>query len=258
MKRITMTALALGTALAAVACGGASNARPVEIPPREAPPPPAPAPAPPAQSVTVNGPLNVQGGARRPAYTMEDLAALEKRRGFSELVEHLDDVPPAKRDAAWEALAEKGAIGLVSQYLVDRESLAAAGAADELGKRYPHLTSSAPFMQKRAEAGLDGFRTCYERSWSGAECTERFVGFVEADEGKTDLALKAGRLVITKQFPYVAVRFFKYAVASKTSRAAACADAELQRAVQAAEDGLPENDPIRQTAVQMKTTCKRP
>src|SRR6185295_19414540 len=39
-------------------------------------------------------------------YGIQDLEALFESRAYLELAEHLGDVPPAKRDAAWTKLAE--------------------------------------------------------------------------------------------------------------------------------------------------------
>jgi hypothetical protein len=83
--------------------------------------------------------------------TMEDPAALERQRGWSELVEHLADIPPARRDATWAGLAERASIALLTTLATDKERFVAVTAADDLTKRYPTLTSSNAFMKKRAE-----------------------------------------------------------------------------------------------------------
>jgi hypothetical protein len=56
---------------------------------------------------------------------------------------------------------------------------------------------------------------------------------VKADPD-TDFAMKAGRLVIRKQFVYFAVPFFKAAVTREAHPAHDCADGDLLRAVSAA------------------------
>lgn len=187
---------------------------------------------------------------------MDDLVALEQQRGYLEILEHLSDVAPAKRDAAWEGIAERAAVAWLAVLSTDREPLRAAAAADDLTKRYPTLRESEAFMGKRAAVGIEGFRACYAQHRSGEPCTERLLGFVQAAPDDAALAMSAGRLVIRNQFPYVAVRFFKLAVVGRSGQGESCADPELNRAVLAAEASLPKDHPLRADAAQIRAACK--
>lgn len=212
---------------------------------------PVAAPATPMPSI-----MSVVGAnSRDRSYTMADLEALDRQHSYLELVQHLGDIPPASRDAAWEALAVRSSIGLLDTTTKDRDPATAVMTADELTAQYPLLLASKPFTQKRAEVGIQGFTSCYEHSYSGASCTERFLRFVERDATNTELAMNAGRLVIRKQFPYVSVRFFNVAVAGK-KHPKECADPELQRSLAAAEDALLKDDPILVTAKSIRAICK--
>jgi hypothetical protein len=115
-------------------------------------------------------------------------------------------------------------------------------------------------MAKRAEVGLRGFEVCYDHSRTGAGCTERFIGFVEADASDADLAMKAGRLVIRKQNAYAGVPFFRVAVVGKENdkqTAARCADEELKRAVRSAIDSFGNGDALYTQARQVQAACMK-
>jgi hypothetical protein len=184
---------------------------------------------------------------------MDDLAALERAKSWRELLEHAEDVPPAARDAAWKRMLEAAAIGLLAG---ETDPRVAVFRVEELRKRFPTLQASRTFMSRRAQTGIDAFKRCYEESWSGADCTEDLLAFVRGDPAEPALAMQAGRLVIKNQFPYVAARFFKLAVAVGPVTHALCADPDLQRATAAAIDGLPVGDAIRNDANDVRTACK--
>lgn len=215
--------------------------------------PPVPAPTPPPAPPAVRASGSVKGDYR---YTLADLRALEAQRGWAELVDHLADVPPSARDDAWRGLAERASVELLSLLLTRNEPLRALTVADDLTQRYPTLMASAAFVDKRADVGLRGFEACYDQSPSGVDCTERFLGYVEADPTNYALAMNAGRLVIHKQFAHVAVRFFARAVVGNPNGSKLCADEELRRSVQGALDGLPESHAIFTQAKQIRAICR--
>src|SRR5262245_4245636 len=86
-------------------------------------------------------------------YEMADLKALEKQQSWAELVDHLGDILPSKRDKEWEGLAERGAVAWLGTFELKKPETAEApiDAADSLAKRYPFLKQSKAFMGKRAE-----------------------------------------------------------------------------------------------------------
>lgn len=183
--------------------------------------------------------LTLLGGAVRAEekrYSMKDLEALARSESWGELLQHLEDVPPAKRDAAWQRIAEKGALGRIGALSTDKDPLWALVTADGLTKRYPFLKKSRSFMSKRAEVGLKGFEACYEHSYSGGPCSDRFLPFVEADPGNVDFALKAGQLVIRKQHHYFAIPYFKWAVVWAKGSKKVCEASRLWDALSAAFD----------------------
>jgi hypothetical protein len=183
----------------------------------------------------------VSSSALAKKYSITDLSALEEQSSWAEIVEHLDDVPPSKRTGPWQKICEKATVEYLSALDTDREPFAALMAADGFTKRYPQLKKSAAFMEKRADVGLKGFELCFKSSYSGEECHERLLGFVDADPKNASLALRAGKIVRLNQFAYVAMPYFKRAI-DRQADAKACADEDLRLAVVAAL-GLPPDDP---------------
>src|SRR5687768_5770635 len=85
-------------------------------------------------------------------YELADLKALEKQQSWAELVEHLGDVLPSKRDKDWEGLAERAGASWLGTFDLKKPETAEApiDASDELIKRFPFLKQSRVFMTKRA------------------------------------------------------------------------------------------------------------
>lgn len=165
-------------------------------------------------------------------YTMNDLVALEKNAAWTEIVAHLDDIPPAKRDAEWTRILETAAVEYTAGLAKENDAFGAYSAVVELGRRYPNLMKVPAFTAKRAEVGLGTFASCFQRSWSGGECVDLLIGFVDADPKNEELAIKAAKLVRRNQFAYGAVPFFSRAVAaSPTTPAKVCLDEDLKLAV---------------------------
>lgn len=191
--------------------------------------------------------------------SIADLESLGASGSHDELIEHARDVAPGKRDAKWKALVEKAAIGQLDAIDATTEPWRATSEPDSLTKRFPHLKASRAFMDKRAEVGVKGFATCYKRSWSGVNCTEKLVSFVKSDAKNARLAIDAGNVMIREQFPYVAVRVYRFAVLDKKGGPdpSACGEAELQRSIQAAMDSLLDDDAIKKDAVKMKAACAK-
>jgi hypothetical protein len=168
-------------------------------------------------------------------YSLEDLQALQKNEGWVELVEHLGDVPPSKRNAQWEAAAEAGAVGYLGTLTDASQGLT---ASDDLIKRFPPLKKSKAFMAKRNDVGLAGFEACFRGGYDLGDCNKRLTEFAGND---AELNLKAGNLVIRQIFAYNAAPYFRRAMAGKAAGAAECKEETLQRATLAAL-GLPSSD----------------
>lgn len=171
--------------------------------------------------------------ARAESYTLADLQALEKQGGFEELVEHLGDVPPSKRDATWSGIAERAVVGwLGGAKLDDKSAPALLDKLEKLLQRFPQLKQSKPLMAKRAEVGLRAFDFTFGGSRHSAgddPWLEKLREFVAADGGVTaDLPQQAARHVQKRLVAYVAWPFWKTAI---DRGAAVCKDGDFQQSI---------------------------
>jgi hypothetical protein len=162
--------------------------------------------------------------AQEKKYTVEDLRALVQAGSWDEASQHLEDIPPAKRDAAWKQIVEKVAIGQLKALDLDRDPLAALGMADAYTKRFAFLVKHKPFMQVRADVGYKGFEHCFAQG-AAEICNERLLPFVEADKGNVDLAIKAAQLQMrNRDHAFVAMVWRLAAEWSKGSKKACKAE----------------------------------
>lgn len=166
-------------------------------------------------------------------YELADLKALDKDQSWRELVEHLNDVVPSKRDAEWKAIAERACTGVLETEIKDAEAgQRALDQIDELMKRYGWLKDSKPFLTRRAEVGLKAMNWTFQSSrHTGGDdpWMDRLKSFVAADAVTADLPLRAIKLVNSRLIAVVSFPFVKPALGK--SGKAACKDAELQETV---------------------------
>jgi hypothetical protein len=142
-------------------------------------------------------------------------------------VQHLGDIPPSKRNDAWQRIAEKASAG----YLLQLDTHQVLRTADDLGKRYPTLKKSKVFMAGRADAGLKAFQKTYgdSRHSSGDDpWLDALKKFVEEDTVTPDLPLRAGKLINGRLVAYIAVPFYKKAIAVN---AGACKDGDVKTSI---------------------------
>ncbi len=173
-------------------------------------------------------------------YEMADLEALEKQGSFEELLEHLEDIAPSKRNATWSGLAERaGAQVLAAMKLDEHSGEQALDLAEALLKRHPQLKQSKVFMGKRAEVGLAAFGFTYSQSRhsSGDDpWLDKMKEFVAADPLTADLPQRAAKKVQTLLVAYCAWPLWKMSV---DKGASVCKDADFQKAIVSAfEHGL--------------------
>lgn len=171
-------------------------------------------------------------------YEMADLEALEKQGAWAELLDHLEDIVPSKRAAAWSGLAERaGAQALAGVKLDESTGEQALALADSLVKRYPLLQRSRVFMAKRAEVGLQAFGFTYGLSRHAASddpWLDKVKEFVKADAVTADLPQRAARMVQSRLVAYCAWPLWKMAI---DKGASVCKDADFQKSIVSAFEG---------------------
>jgi hypothetical protein len=124
-------------------------------------------------------------------YALADLQALAKESAWLELSQHLGDILPSQRTAAWQSLLKQTANGLLATDIQAERSMA-----------------------KRAQVGLQYFERCFQQSWGGGEyCLEGLNSFQAADPTNLDLAFRTAKIVRLQMSHWSAIRFFRAALA---------------------------------------------
>src|SRR5688572_17765626 len=171
--------------------------------------------------------------ARAGSYEMADLTALDKQGQWEELVAHLTDIPPSKRDAKWEAIAERAVAGYLGGFKVEEKSPERVlDESDRLLKAFPMLKKSKLVMAKRADVGLTAFKLSYGRyrhSSGDDPWLDKLVEFTKADEVTADLPVRAAKIIIGRLIPVCAFRLFK--TAFDRSGPAICKDGDFQKTI---------------------------
>lgn len=174
-------------------------------------------------------------------YEMADLKALEKQAAWKELTEHLLDIAPSKRNAEWQALAEKAC----TQYLdliTIKEGKAAEAAlveVDELLKRIPQVKTGKGFMARRAALGLKVYAMSfhdYRHSQSDDAWLPKVRAFADSDPVTVDLPLRLAKLINERLVAYLSFPLVKQAIERQGK--AICKDGDVQKTLLAtAEEG---------------------
>jgi hypothetical protein len=158
--------------------------------------------------------------------TIVDLRALARQRAWGELIDHLEDISPASRDADWRDLAEQACLGALTLAGSSGEAIA---LSERLLRRYPVLKESRDFMAKRADLGARAFARCFDaRDWAEA-CADELGPFVKADPTNTELAFRLGKMISFWRHRWVALPAFAVAIQKKDD--VRCSDPDVSRAV---------------------------
>jgi len=179
--------------------------------------------------IATAGDRNAKEGSAK-EYGMADLKALSGKGQWEELIQHIEDVPPAKRNAEWDALLERAATELLTQYS-NSSGYAAFRSAELLVERYPTLTKSERFMTKRYAVSTTAFESCLSESYDGSECLRSMQDLLKVGSPPPDVAFKFGKLVRGKLNHHLAVPFFHRGLQGKPANAPECADQDLGLAV---------------------------
>ena len=169
-----------------------------------------------------------EGSAKE--YSMADLKALSGKGQWEELIQHIEDVPPSKRNAEWDALLERAATELLTQHS-NSSGYAAFRSAELLVERYPTLTKSERFMAKRYEVSTLAFQNCLAESYDASECLRAMQDFLKVGSPPSDVAFQFGKLVRAKLNHHLAVPFFHRGLQGKPANSPECADQDLGLAV---------------------------
>jgi hypothetical protein len=167
-------------------------------------------------------------------YTIDDLQALVKNGAWDEASQHLEDIPPAKRDPVWRGIVEKVAIAQLKALDLDKSPLEGLVLADAYTKRFSFLVKSKPFMTTRADVGMKGFERCFGDEWSRQTCVDRLLPFVEVDRGNVALALKAAGMQMRAAVAHASAPLWLLAVEWGKASKKVCTAERLDESIMAA------------------------
>jgi hypothetical protein len=149
-------------------------------------------------------------------YARADLEALERQQSWSELVEHLEDIPPAERDDKWKALVAKSVVALLAATKGDQGSrVARARQVEAVQQRYPSLRTSPAFLDARSDVYVAAITDCNQQNY-----WPRCDWLATAYEGDPKHALAGGRAAGINR--HLAMSLYRVALAGDA--AAVCND----------------------------------
>jgi hypothetical protein len=162
---------------------------------------------------------------------MADLRALDQQQNYAEMLGRLKDVPPAQRDAEWEALTEKANVAALEKVEITdgRSGEYALMAIEDQLAAFPSLKKSPAYLQNRADVGVKAFGwtySNYRHSTGDEQWVPKVKKFAEADSATKGLAQRIakdvilGRLVASSAWPL-------YELAFQRDGDAVCADPKL-------------------------------
>ena len=187
-------------------------------------------------------------------YELADIKALDKDQSWTDLVPHLNDIAPSKRDAEWKAIAERACAGLLeaSEIKDERGAQSALYEIESLLKQFTWLKTSKVFMEKRAQVGFKAFGWTYSSSRHSSgddKWLDALKEFVALDTVTPDIALRGAKVVTARLIPIVAFPLLKTALAKGGKEV--CKDKDLQQSLLGAvEEGSWEKE-----NAEMQTTC---
>ena len=164
-------------------------------------------------------------------YTMEDLQVLSKEGNYIEVLQHMNDIRPTKRDDNWKAIVQTAVVKTLEKQLTAEDPYSAVNFCEQMLDTQPALKELKPFIDLRRKAVIKGFTLCYRNSYDGSQCTENLRGIVKKVLEDHELAFQAAKLVRLNSHSSVAVPFFIQALKDNPDRKI-CADEDLIYAVQ--------------------------
>jgi hypothetical protein len=185
-------------------------------------------------------------------YSLEDLSKLEQQKSWSELAQHLNDIPPAQRNERWQTIAKQAALGVMEEVGNEQDHFRGLLWSEDLLSTNPSLKAHKDFMKKRGEIGLIALKDCFGHIYDTADCGEYLKKFTAKDPDNLDLWFDAGKLARSNMKHWAAVPYFKRALL-KPSDKRSCKDEDVRLAIVAGMDS-PETS-IQKDSSALAETC---
>lgn len=148
--------------------------------------------------------------AEQKSYSFEDLQQLATQRAWTELITHLQDVRPAERGAAWQALVDRAGVEFLRSLTtsVSLDEVIRAGKVVVL--QYPQLADNAEFTGLYLPQAEQYYASCYR--YRNADCTNEYAQILAHFSAPAEMMFAQGQQAL-RQVSYTAsVPFFAQAV----------------------------------------------
>jgi hypothetical protein len=153
---------------------------------------------------------------------------------------------PSDRNAEWQDLASKAAIGFIN---AEQDGATKLGYILRLDSMYPTLVKSAGYASLRSDVASKNYSACYDnqsrytRQSHLKGCVDIGASLIDGDPGNATLAItlaKASYHQLKDSDAYLSVVLFKRAV--DAAKGAACKDADTWAATQRGMGGSADSD----------------
>jgi len=192
-------------------------------------------------------------------YAMKDLEALAASESWGELLSHGLDIAPSERNAQWQAVIEKAAIGrLEDMKEEDLKSLSRTkGLVESDQKSFTFLKKSTVYRRAANKTIVKTLKGCYMsrecKNGNDPDWLAEVRSFVKEQAADPQTGCEAGEMVASFMVAYVALPSFEFAVTK--ADAPCCKSDALKKAVDA---GHKEEGSYGEMAKKIGGLCKLP
>ncbi|MCB0366897.1 MAG: hypothetical protein H6624_02745 [Bdellovibrionaceae bacterium] len=164
-------------------------------------------------------------------YTIEQIQKLEEQEIWEDVITHLEDIDPLKRDDEWQRLLENS----VYEYMRDldrrQEHQKAGEVANDVFEKYKTLKRSDRAMKLRNKLLIHRIKACYQSREPMEDCRPRALGMIEYHpKYRAEMGFEVGKLVTYYRWHRAALPFFDIAL-QEDAREDYCAEERLALAV---------------------------
>lgn len=185
--------------------------------------------------------------AENGVYSLEELQALVASETWYEAQQHLNDISPLKRDAVWQELVTKTAVGSIQKILSSSlgDQYSSYVIAEDLNQKYSFLIKSDKWVELLRLTGRRYFgRMLKSTMLSDPEesILLSYLTFVVSFPKDLELAQEAVGIITSISSGGGAAPFIKHFVEISTDKEAACSDKSVWPALKQSLNLAPESE----------------
>lgn len=187
-------------------------------------------------------------------YNIEQIQKLEEQEIWEDVITHLEDIDPLKREDEWQRLLENS----VYEYMRDldrrQEHQKAGEVANDVFEKYKTLKRSDRAMKLRNKLLIHRIKACYQSREPMEDCRPKALGMIEYHpKYRAEMGFEVGKLVTYYRWHRAALPFFDIALQDDV-REDYCAEERLGLAVVNGFAGS-DTDPNTKLAAELADKC---